>query len=245
MSNVAIIPARSGSKSIKDKNLLTLSGHTLLEWSIVACLKSKMIDNVIVSTDSEVYKSIALKAGALVPFIRPSEFARDNSTDFDVFNHALKWLDNNNCKVTNLVHIRPTTPLRDPAKLDQAIELFLSNTCNSSLRSVHKMSESSYKTFEICDGSLALLNSSIFTGPSIDQANSARQDFPDTYMANGYIDIVRPDLIRESRCMHGTKALPFITEPSLEVDSLDDYLLMKAYINLVPEISNILFSQLN
>ena len=240
MSNVAIIPARSGSKSIKDKNLLTLSGHTLLEWSIVACLKSKMIDNVIVSTDSEVYKSIALKAGALVPFIRPSEFALDNSTDFDVFNHALKWLDNNNCNVTNLVHIRPTTPLRDPAKLDQAIELFLSNTCNSSLRSVHKMSESAFKCFECApEGQLKLLG---LDSTALDSANLARQEFPVTYQANGYVDVLSTKFIRRYGLIHGDWVMPFVTPFVVEVDTEEDLVRLEYLHERNPEFAQNLFA---
>ena len=93
MSNIiAIIPARSGSKSITDKNIKLLSGHPLIAYSIIAAKLSKKIERVIVSTDSEEYGDIAKKYGAEVPFIRPDKYSKDNSTDRDFFIHALRLL---------------------------------------------------------------------------------------------------------------------------------------------------------
>ena len=79
--NIAIIPARSGSKSIINKNIVNLHGHPLLAYSIAAAKLSKSVSRVIVSTDSVDYRNIALCYGAEVPFLRPFEFSSDNSTD--------------------------------------------------------------------------------------------------------------------------------------------------------------------
>ena len=96
MSNIiAIIPARSGSKSIKDKNIKLLSGHPLIAYSIIAAKLSKKIERVIVSTDSEEYGDIAKKYGAEVPFIRPDKYSKDNSTDRYFFIHAIYWFKQN------------------------------------------------------------------------------------------------------------------------------------------------------
>ena len=91
MEVLAIIPARSGSKSVKDKNIREINGKPMLAYSIEHGLKSEKINRVIVSTDSEKYAEIAKKYGAEVPFLRPEEYARDTSLDLEVFEHALKF----------------------------------------------------------------------------------------------------------------------------------------------------------
>ena len=89
LRTVAIIPARSGSKGIIDKNLKLLYGKTLLEWSIEACKKSNFIDQIIVSTDSKKYADLAIKCGADVPFLRPAEISKDNSRIMSLLNTPL------------------------------------------------------------------------------------------------------------------------------------------------------------
>lgn len=121
-NTVAIIPARSGSKSIKDKNLAILSGHPLIAYSIAAAVLSKKISRTLVSTDSEEYAKIARKYGAEVPFLRPQEFSTDTSTDRDFMLHAMHWMKENNATPYEFwVHLRPTTPLRDPKHIDEAV----------------------------------------------------------------------------------------------------------------------------
>ena len=88
-SVVAIIPARSGSKGVKDKNIRELHGYSLLEWSIKAAKKTKSIDRVFVSTDSEKYARISIECGAEVPFLRPKEISEDNSSDFSFISHSI------------------------------------------------------------------------------------------------------------------------------------------------------------
>ena len=88
-SIVALIPARSGSKGVPNKNINLLNGEPVLSYSIMAALKSKLIDRVIVSTDSKEYAKIAKNYGAEVPFLRPSNISRDNATDLQFFNHAI------------------------------------------------------------------------------------------------------------------------------------------------------------
>ena len=86
---VALIPARSGSKGVSNKNIRPLAGFPLIAYSIKAALKSKLIDRVIVSTDSEEYAEIAREYGAEVPFLRPSELSGDIATDKQFFKHAI------------------------------------------------------------------------------------------------------------------------------------------------------------
>ena len=122
---VALIPARAGSKGVPNKNIRLLGGHPLLAWSIAACLKSSTIDRVIVSTDSTEYASLAIKLGAEAPFLRPVEISGDRSTDYDFIVHAMDWLAAEKGAPEYLVHIRPTTPLRDQKMIDDAVAAFM------------------------------------------------------------------------------------------------------------------------
>jgi len=216
---IALIPARSGSKGVPNKNIRELAGHPLLAYSVVAAKKTKLIDRVIVSTDSSEYASIALAYGAEVPFLRPGNLAQDDSTDIDFFQHCIDWfLKTEGFSPEYFVHLRPTTPLRDPLVISNAIDFFIHNNFTS-LRSVHEMSESAYKTFEIIDNKLAR----VFTGDfELDSANYGRQSYPKTYDANGYVDIVRSDLIKNSKLLHGDGVFPFLTERSYEIDHESD-----------------------
>ena len=145
---IAIIPARSGSKSIKDKNIIMLLGKPLIAWSIEACLKSKLISKVFVSTDSIKYANIAKKFGPVEIIYRPKNLSTDNTTDYQMIEHAIKNID---FKYEYIAHIRPTTPLRKVSDIDLAINFFFKSNCNS-LRSVHEMSETAYKSVELNNG---------------------------------------------------------------------------------------------
>jgi CMP-N,N'-diacetyllegionaminic acid synthase len=120
---IAIISARAGSKSILDKNIASLINHPLIAFSIAAAKLSRKINRVIVSTDSEQYAKIAIKYGAEVPFIRPREFATDSSTDRDFLVHTMEWCNENELQTAEYwVHLRPTTPLRDPVLINKSIK---------------------------------------------------------------------------------------------------------------------------
>ena len=123
---LAIIAARGGSKGIPKKNIIDLGGHPLIAYSIAVAKLSKLIERIIVSTDSEEIAEISKKYGAEVPFIRPEEYARDNSPDKEFVQHAINWFkEKENYAPEYMVHIRPTTPLRKPEIIDEAIEKFL------------------------------------------------------------------------------------------------------------------------
>lgn len=226
---IALIPARAGSKGVSNKNIRDLGGYPLIAWSIMAAKKSKLIDRVIVSTDSEEYAKLAIQFGAEAPFLRPSEISGDRSTDYDCIVHALDWLALNGGEPQYIVHIRPTTPLRDPLFIDCAIEVFENSSKKiTALRSAHEMSESAYKTFEITeDGRFKRVASE---GTALDSANNARQQFPSTYHANGYVDVMSTRFIREHGVLHGDWVLPFITPSVVEVDTEDDFLYLEYQI---------------
>jgi N-acylneuraminate cytidylyltransferase len=216
---VALIPARSGSKGVPGKNIKPLAGFPLIAYSIKAALKSKLIDRVIVSTDSAEYAEIAREYGAEVPFLRPAEFSGDKATDTEFFKHAIEWFRENEGEVPEyFAHLRPTTPLRDPQVIDDALNSFIGSDFTA-LRSAHKMSESSYKSFEIEDEKLKCLCG---RGFNIESANLARQAYPPTYDANGYIDVVRTELITLKNMIHGDRVQAYVTDVSYEIDEISD-----------------------
>ena len=226
MSNViALIPARSGSKGVTHKNIRDLGGYPLIQWSIEACKKSNSINRTIISTDSEEYAKIAKDMGAEVPFLRPAEISTDSSTDYDFVKHALDWFAEHGGEPEYIVHIRPTTPFREPELIDQAVEKFATSSQATALRSVHPMSESAYKTFEVAPGGQLKRVASEST--DLDGANNARQQFPITYIANGYVDVLSTAFIRKTALIHGDHVLPFITPVANEVDTEDDFALLE------------------
>jgi len=136
---LGIIPARGGSKGIKNKNIINISGKPLINYTIESARSSSMLSDVIVSTDSEVIASIAKEAGATIPFIRPSELATDEATTIDVIYHAVKEYENLfKLKVDIVVILQPTSPLRIHEDIDNAIKLFIDNPEFSSLISCYE-----------------------------------------------------------------------------------------------------------
>ncbi len=235
----ALIPARSGSKGVPHKNIKPLGNYPLIEWSITACKKVSLIDRIIVSTDSEEYAQISRKMGAEVPFLRPTEIAGDRSTDYDFIKHALDWFSQNNGEPDYIVHIRPTTPFRDPVLIDEAIAAFINHPQATALRSVHPMSESAYKTFEIAPGGQLKRVASEST--ELDGANNARQQFPATYIANGYVDVLSTAFIRKKQLIHGNHVIPFVTPTVNEVDTEEDFSMLEMELQNHPEFTARLF----
>ena len=123
MDTIAYIPVRGGSKGVPKKNIRPLGGFPLVAYSIACAKLSKHINRVIVSTESEEIATIARDYGAEVPFIRPKKYAQDHSPDRGHFLHAMSWMKENEQYLPEYwVHLRATTPLREPQIIDQAIE---------------------------------------------------------------------------------------------------------------------------
>ena len=223
-----------------DKNIRKLSGKPLIAYSISAAIKSKLIDRVIVSTDSEKYASISKDYGAEVPFIRPNEYSGDDSTDYDFVKHLLDWLAKNGGNTPEyIIHLRPTTPLRDPSILDSAIEKFMNNIEATSLRSAHEMPESAYKQFELDDKYFKTICTGNF---DLDNANNSRQSFAATYAPNGYVDILKTSHILSKKLLHGNRVMGYITDYTAEVDTEEDFEFLEWQINKNNKLVKTLFN---
>lgn len=217
---IAIIPARGGSKGIAKKNIIELGGHPLIAYAIAAAKLSNIIGRVVVSTDDKEIARIAQKYGAEVPFMRPEKISGDQAQDIDFVKHALNWFkENEGFEPEYIVHLRPTTPLRDPKIIDQAIKNIISSSQATSLRSAHELKESPHKFFEIKDG--------FFEGlfpedQRTDYHNLPRQSFPKAHHPNGYVDVIKTETVKNLDAIHGSKILPFVTPFMVELDGLDD-----------------------
>lgn len=220
-SVVAIIPARGGSKAVPKKNIYPLAGFPLVAYSIIAAKLAKGIDRVIVSTDNIEITEIAKKFGAEVPFVRPTEFATDKSPDSHYLRHALDWFDKHEGKHPDyLVNLRPTTPLRNPKHIDEAIELMLKNPAATSMRSGHEIRESPYKLFGIENGYFVGL---FPNDPRPEYYDLPRQTFPPVYQPDGYVDIIVAKWVLENESIHGPRILAFASPDTGEVDRLEDF----------------------
>ncbi|MBF0405780.1 MAG: acylneuraminate cytidylyltransferase family protein [Candidatus Riflebacteria bacterium] len=217
MEIFALIPARAGSKSVPNKNLVLLSGYPLIAYSILAAKKCKYIKRIIVSTDSEKIAQVARQFGAEVPFLRPVEISNDDSKDIDFVLHAIDWFEKNERILPDcFVHLRPTTPLRLPEIMNTAIKNFMESSDAESLRSAHPAPESPYKWFLL---SQKIWFKAIRENDSNDFINSPRQEFPIVYVPNGYIDILKTSVVKKRKVLYGEKMLAFISPFCCEVDS--------------------------
>ena len=229
---IAIIPARSGSKSVKDKNIRIMNGKPMLAYSIEHALHSKLIGRVIVSTDSLVYQEIARRYGAETPFLRPAEISMDASLDIEVFDHALRWLaENENYHADLCVHLRPTHPIREPKDIDNIITQLLDDPSLDAVRSVSPAKQTPYKMWLFPE-----LNSSLMTplaACNIPEAyNAPRQKLPQAYMQNACIDVMRASTILKKHSMTGDRIAGYKMQYDFDIDTEEEFLRAERFMLL-------------
>ncbi|MBK7937158.1 MAG: acylneuraminate cytidylyltransferase family protein [Lewinellaceae bacterium] len=212
---VAIIPARGGSKSIPGKNIRLLGDIPLLAYSIGAGLQSAYVDRVIVSTDSEEIAETARAWGAEVPFLRPPALAEDTTTDFPVFEHAIRWLEENEgYRPDIMVQLRPTSPFRPKRLTDEAIEILVHNPEADSVRCVTPSGQNPFKMWRIKAGRLQAL-----IPLDLPEAyNQPRQALPDTFWQTGHVEVIRYKTIALKKSLTGDIILPCLVPPEYAID---------------------------
>lgn len=227
MKVLAVIPARGGSKGIKGKNLVPFKGKPLVAHSIEHALAAKCVDRVLVSTDSETIRDASLAAGAEVPFLRPAELSGDLVLDLPVFEHALDWLAGQDYVPDLVVHLRPTTPHRNPGWIDEAVALLASRPDADSVRSVSPPEKHPYRMFSLDkDGFLDPIMKHEHEVPYL----LRRQDLPPVYYYNCVIDVTRPATIRGKKSMTGNRIFPYMMNPDdvIDIDTPRDLVVLEA-----------------
>ena len=132
--NLAIIPARGGSKGIPKKNIKLLAGKPLIQWTIEHALNSSCVSRLVVSTDCEDIADISTKLKAEVPFLRPNELSSDTASTESAILHCLEWLSlNENYQPDNIILLQPTSPIRSLDAIDNAFDTFLKKKADSLL----------------------------------------------------------------------------------------------------------------
>jgi CMP-N,N'-diacetyllegionaminic acid synthase len=228
---IAIIPARGGSKGLKNKNIKFFFGKPLIYWTLKRIEESKLIDQVFISTDSIKIKDICEKIGFDIPVLRPSKFAEDNSPSSDVVIHALDYFEKLSLKFDYVVLLEPTSPLRKIDDIDNAIKILIKNQSFDTLVSigeVHMEHPSIVKK----------LKNNKYVFPYIDDKKSyfQRQQLQTAYFPYGVVYISKTKYFRNKKTFYSKKTLPFFIErwQNYEIDDQIDFdineLLIKKYL---------------
>jgi len=216
---LAIIPARSGSKSIPNKNLIKLNNHPLISYSIKFAKTEPLIDRVVCSTDSKEIADVALKYGAEVPFLRPKSISRDNSTDIELILFTLKRLEKKNYYPDFVAYIRPTSPLRYEGMVCDAVKILKHNLMSDSVRSVSLVNHTPYKMWKIYKNKLVPI---LKLKNILEPYNTIRQKLPLVYLQTGHLEIIKVKTIKKQKSITGKNIYPLIVKPEFFVD-IDNY----------------------
>ncbi len=218
MSVVAVIPARGGSKGIPLKNIAPLGGIPLLAYTIRAARATKVIDRIILSTDSQVIAQVGIDYGLDVPFLRPERLARDETPGIDPIVHAAEWVrDHENLQPEYVIVLQPTSPFRTAGDIELALQLAIETRADSVV-SVGPVAVHPFwmKRMQI-DGVL------VDFAPNA-QEYACRQDLPPLFALNGAIYIVRTEILLRERTLFPDRTYGYVmpSERSLDIDSAWD-----------------------
>ena len=218
---LAIIPARGGSKRLPKKNILDLAGKPLISWSISAAIKSKYIDKVMVTTDSDEIMEVARKYGAEVPFKRPDYLSNDTAIRPDVIKHTIDFYQNENQENFDyIIFLQPTSPLRNERHIDKAIEYMFKKNADAMV-SVCEVEHPVQWSGLLPDNK----DMSDFLN-EID-IKSRSQDFPSYFRLNGAIFICDSYKFMESGCMflkENIFAYVMSQDISIDIDTKIDFM---------------------
>ncbi|MEW5830408.1 MAG: acylneuraminate cytidylyltransferase [Chloroflexota bacterium] len=223
---LALIPARGGSKGIPRKNIRDFAGYPLIAWSIAAGQKSSLVTRVILSTDDEEIAAVARQFGAGTPFLRPAEFAQDDTTDLPVFQHALAWLKENEGYVPEIVvQLRPTSPIRPANLVDAAVRVLLDHPEADCVRGVVPAGQNPHKMWRLPEGSSGPMKHLLDVPGIPEPYNAPRQSLPPVYWQTGHIDAIRTASILEKHSLTGDVIYPLVIDPryTVDIDNLQDW----------------------
>ncbi|MFN0071862.1 MAG: cytidylyltransferase domain-containing protein [Chloroflexota bacterium] len=229
---LGIIPARGGSKGVPRKNLRELGGRPLIRWSIDSANASRLLDRCIVSTDDPEIAEAARSFGAEVPFLRPAEFAQDDTPDLPVFLHALRWFDEyEEYRPDAIVHLRPTLPFRPVGLIDAVIERLLSTGADC-VKSVVPVEQHPHKMWRLADGLLHPFQDTPLwrqVGPDY-----PRQKLETVYWSAGLVDAIRRETVLDRESTVGDRVVAFPVDPEflIDLDTERDFLIAEALLQI-------------
>ncbi len=207
---VALIPARSKSERLKNKNILKVGKYPLLAIPILAAIKSKIFDKIIVSTDSKKYAGIAKKYGAEVPFLRPKKISSSISPDYDWVNYTIKNLSKKNINFDFFFILRPTNPFRSYKTILSAWKKFKKYKKAESLRAIEVSKQHPGKMW---------IRRSNYITPFFSKSkkgqpyyNQQLKSLPKIYKQNASLEISKVKVLSQYKTITGKKIIPFFTK---------------------------------
>ncbi len=226
MSNIAIIPARSGSKGVKDKNIRDLCGKPLIAYTINAALDSGCFDEVMVSTDSSLYAEIALKYHASVPFLRSEKMSSDTASSWDMVDEVLFKYEELGEHFDSFCLLQPTSPLRVSNDIKSAYSIFNTNNCLA----VVSVCEAEHSP--LWCGKLPPNHE--FTNFIPQETIKRRQDSDVYYRINGAIYIVNIEKFKNNRYLYNKGSFAYIMPQnrSIDIDTDLDFKLAEFLMNI-------------
>jgi len=223
--NIAIITARGGSKRLHKKNIKLLHGKPMIEWTIIAAIKSKIFNEIHVNTDCHEIAKISIQAGASVPFMRPNHLASDFSSSRDVILNHYKFLEKNYRELPNTICIlQPTSPNRDYKDIISAYDVLKKMNANSVV-SIAKLDH----PIEICNR----LADNGSMEEFIDQSKIKRsQDNSNIYRINGAIYILDDSLNGDLNNLYNSRTFPYLMNSysSIDIDTYNDFLMAEYFM---------------
>ncbi len=222
---IAIIPARSGSKGLKDKNIKEINSKPLICYTVDSAIKSNVFDYIIVSTDSEKYAQIAKKSGASVPFLRSEKNSSDSSGSWDAVREVIdKLKKEQNLEFDIVVLLQPTSPLRNETHIKEALELFFKKQADT----LFSVCETPHPMFW-CNTLDETLSAKDFVKK---EYQKQRQQLPKSYTLNGAIYILKTENLKNLD-FYTDKGFAYIMDKasSIDIDTEIDFELVKIYMN--------------
>ena len=215
---LCVILARGGSKAIPNKNIKPINGHPLIAYTVAEALKSKYIDRIIVSSDSEKIRSEAIRYGAEAPFIRPEHLSGDAAKPVDCILHATKWAEKDQkIKYDYVVELLCTNPFKTFQDIDNALQMQIETNADSVIAVTPLADHHPIRIKKIIDGKIQDFNSTLIEIPE-----SRRQDLkPDAYIRCGSIYSMRRDML-EKGIRYGTEDSRAYIIPNERVVNIDE-----------------------
>ena len=219
---LGVIPARGSSKRFPNKNIRMLAGKPLVAWTIEAAQKAKRLTDYLVTSDALLITDVAKNYGAPVPFIRPAELATDTVRNIEVVAHALKFMETTQKIIYDIiVLLQPTSPIRNPAHIDQAVDLLWQSDLDSAV--------SVKGPFKKRDPILKAIRNGVLEDYCPVEDPTDTEPF---YMYNAALYAVKRDYFIQHKKLISPRQIPILMDPiySVDVDTEADFLMAETYL---------------